>query len=235
MVLYGGYKVLEKMDDEAQSTMYQYSASQVDRNQVMPTMPMRNVNRMPTAQHSASTGPYLKKPIVNSSRTLFNHQVSSAVTHTYGGSAYGGLSTTGNTGITTTSHSAKTGTSSVTMPVVYAPNAPLAAVKPIRQESQVTVRKAPGTGGVRTQWETWLDEWEAAGHDRNDPTGLEEWWYENYGDGANPNIFDDFYSYYFSTPVGDGVWVMMLLVISYVLLKSIKINLRTALKVESEL
>ena len=226
LVLLGGHLILLMTSDNDTERVLIVNQSQTNNRSVAPTIPMKSVSSMPYTGRSVTAEPYMRKPMVRSSATLFNHRSSSAVTRTYGGGTYGLAGGSRQTGHVSTTTSAVRPESFVSAPVVYPVNANIALARQYNPRASLSVRKSPGTGGVKTQWETWLDEWEADGHDRNDPTGLEEWWYQNYGDGANPDIFGEFYSYYFSTPLPDGLCVLMILTAIYMLIVEKKRNKR---------
>lgn len=219
MVTIGGWFLLNMLDDDNDRAKGVAVHSSTDMRFTPPVVPIRSVNRMPSVTRNVPSGTCLRRPVVRSSTTLFHHNVSSAVTRSYNGSIVGNAGTSaGYTAKTTSSSTVKPESYTIT-PVVFPVNSPLAVVGTVNKSSFAAPRKAPGTGGVKTQWETWLDEWEADGHDRNDPTGLEEWWYQNYGDGANPDIFGDFYNYYFGVPLADGISVLILMAILYCIIR----------------
>lgn len=228
-VLVCGHLVFTKMSDNDGGRMPSVTQPMKINHSAAPSMPMKSFRGGSYARRSAAAEPYMRKPVVRSSATLFNHRASSAVARTYGGSAYGLATGVRQNGHVRTATSAVQPGSFVSAPVLYPVNANIAVAGQYKPQASLSVRKAPGTGGVKTQWETWLDEWEAEGNNRNDPTGLEEWWYANYGDGANPDIFGEFYNYYFSTPLPDGLCVLMVLTGIYLLIvekKRIKRYLR---------
>ncbi len=95
--------------------------------------------------------------------------------------------------------------------------------------------KAPPTMGGTT-WQSWYDAYlEATGKDfvtEGDQADFLAWWNANYcGDGYGPNTWDDFWSWIpkgEAVPVTDGMYVLLILLLGYVVYKKRVCNLKTA-------
>lgn len=79
-------------------------------------------------------------------------------------------------------------------------------------------RKAPGTiGGT---WEDWLNRYYGdTGKEEGDLSGLNDWWNKNFGGGMMPDLgYDDFYDWAngkYNTPLSDGMWILLCLLLLY--------------------
>ena len=92
--------------------------------------------------------------------------------------------------------------------------APYLAVASTPQSSTPLVQYAPVIGGgIGSVWQQWLDEYYATG--ATDLSGLEAWWYEQYGDGYTPDIYTDFAQW--AVPLNDANAFCILLAITYLL------------------
>ncbi len=95
--------------------------------------------------------------------------------------------------------------------------------------------KAPPTMGGTT-WQSWYDAYlEATGKGfvtEGDQADFLAWWNANYGgDGYGPNTWDDFWSWIpkgEAVPVTDGMYVLLILLLGYVVYKKRVCNLKTA-------
>ena len=84
---------------------------------------------------------------------------------------------------------------------------------------QPIMQRAPGS--VDDNYQGWIDEYYGSGYGYGDLTGLKNWWESKYGDGATPDIFNEFYGWATETqvPIADGLLFSLLLATLYALRK----------------
>ena len=77
------------------------------------------------------------------------------------------------------------------------------------------MQRAPGS--VDDNYQGWIDDYYGSGYGYGDLTGLKNWWESTYGNGATPDIFEEFYNWAMDTqvPLPDGLLFSLLLAVGY--------------------
>ena len=80
---------------------------------------------------------------------------------------------------------------------------------------QSIMQRAPGS--VDDNYQGWIDDYYGSGYGYGDLTGLKNWWESTYGNGATPDIFEEFYNWAMNTqvPLPDGLLFSLLLAAGY--------------------
>ena len=202
----------------------------------LPTMQLKGVNTLTRKSYHSNPNLWNVRPVrpainTGSSATLFHQRVSDANTQTYGSASSSVVSVNSNAqqSVSTSGNSQNFSRQSYAPMLTY--NSPArfqsstaqAAWNKVRYAS---ARRSPGTGGILDQWEEWYQAWlsynQNQGTDPNDLSGLEDWWYANYGNGANPDVYHDFYEYYFG--MADGSMLLLFLLGIYAFVKTINLK-----------
>lgn len=156
----------------------------------------------------------LPTSVPSPNRTMLSAHSSAALARSVGGSA-------AQPAWTTIASSAPDRADGIAAPVTYVALPPkrTAPAQPAATSATYQPVSAPKAGAPRrpgeieTTWQTWLDQYYQDNPTiaNGDLSGLEAWWNQNFGGGAVPGIYDDFYEWAASQlPLSDGVGLLLL-------------------------